>query len=201
MKRVCIAALAACGFAAPALAAQGNNYVDGYGFFSDIDIDGLGVDDSDDGVGMGVKGAFQVSDQVYLTGEFQTVEYDDFDEDFDQVRIGAGFGPGMGPNAEGLYGRVEYVDMDIGFADDGGVGAWVGYGLPLNQQFRIHGEAGYLLLDDIDGPEILIGATYRIAQNFGVFADYRMSFLEADVGPGDVDVDVSDLRLGVRFTF
>jgi opacity protein-like surface antigen len=201
MKRVCIAALAACGFAAPAMAAPGNNYVDGYGFFSELDLESGPFDDSDDGFGMGVKGAFQIADRVFLTGEAQTVEYDDVNEDFDQIRLGAGFGPGMGPNAGGIYGRVEYVDVDIGFADDGGVGAWLGYGLPLNPQLRLYGEAGYLLLDDIDGPELLIGATYRIAQNFGLFADYRASFLEADVGPGEVDVEVSDFRLGVRFTF
>lgn len=195
MKRACIAALAAFGFATPALAAQGNNYVDGYGFLSDID---LGGPNDDDGVGMGVKGGFQVADKVYLTGEFQTVEYDDLNEDLDQIRLGAGFGPGMGPNSEGIYGRVEYVDVDLGFFDDSGVGGAVGYGLPLSPEFRLHGEVGYLYLDDLDGPELLIGGTYRIAQNFGVFADYRASFLEAD---GGGDIDINDLRVGVRFTF
>jgi len=198
MKRVCIAALAACGVAGPAMAAPGNNFVDGYALFSDIDPDGAG---SDDGIGMGVKGGFQVADQIFLTGEFQTVEYDDTNVDLDQIRLGAGFGPGMSPNAQGLYGRVEYVDVefDPGSGDDGVAGS-IGYGLPLNAQFRVHGEVGYLYLDDADGPEILLGATYRIAQNFGVFADYRMSFLEFD-GPGGGDVDISDLRAGVRFTF
>ena len=195
MNRVCIAALAACAFAAPAMAVEGNNYVDGYGFFSDIDFGSF----DDDGVGVGVKGAFQVADKVFLTGEFQSVEYDDLNEDFDQIRLGAGFGPGMGPNAGGLYGRVEYLNFDFGpGSDENGVGGWVGYGLPLSQQFRLHGEAGYAYTDDIDGPELLIGGTYRIAQNFGVFADYRMSFLEAD---GGGDVDVNDFRVGVRFTF
>ena len=194
MKRACIAALAACGFAAPALAVQGNNYVDGYGFMSDIDFGPF----DDDGVGMGVKGAFQVADKVYLTGEFQTVEYDDLNEDFDQIRLGAGFGPGMGPSAEGIYGRVEYVNFDTGVDDEDGIGGAIGYGLPLSPAFRLHGEVGYLYLDDTDGPELLIGGTYRIAQNFGVFADYRASFLEAD---GGGDIDINDLRVGVRFTF
>jgi hypothetical protein len=198
MKRACVAALAACGFAAPALAVQGNNYVDGYGFFSDVDLEFGPFNDSDDGVGMGVKGAFQVADKVYLTGEFQTVEYDDFNRDLDQIRLGAGFGPGMGPNAEGIYGRVEYVDVDFFGEDDDGVGGSIGYGLPLSPEFRLHGEVGYLYLDDVDGPELLIGGTYRIAQNFGVFADYRASFLEAD---GGGDIDINDLRVGIRFTF
>ena len=92
MKRELIAALAACGFAAPVLAAPGNNFIDGYALFSDIDLGPV----DDDGIGAGVKGAFQVADRVFLTGEFQTVEYDDFNADFDQIRLGAGFGPGMG---------------------------------------------------------------------------------------------------------
>lgn len=197
MKRACIAALAACGFAAPAMAAPGNNFIDGYGLFSDIDPEGAG---SDDGIGAGVKGGFQVADQIFLTGEFQTVEYDDSNVDLDQIRLGAGFGPGMGPNAEGLYGRVEYVNVDFSpGGDDDGVAGAIGYGLPLNQQFRVHGEVGYVYLDDSDGPELLLGATYRLAQNLGVFADYRMSFLNFD-GPGG-DLDLSDLRVGVRFTF
>ena len=196
MKRTCIAALAACGFAAPGLAAPGNNFIDGYGYYSDINPDGPG---SDDGIGVGVKGGFQVADQVYLTGEFQTVEYDDSNSDFDQIRLGGGFGPGMGPNSEGLYGRVEYINWDFGHGnDDDGIGGAIGYGLPLNPQLRLHGEIGYAYLDDIDGPELTVGATYRMAQNLGLFADYRAGFYDTDGGP---DVDIGDLRFGVRFTF
>lgn len=195
MKHKLIAALAACGLAAPALAAPGNNFVDGYALFSDIDLGPV----DDDGIGAGLKGGFQVADQVFLTGEFQTVEYDDFDVDFDQIRLGAGFGPGMGSTGEGLYGRAEYVSFDLDNEDDDGIGGSVGFGLPLSPAFRLHGEAGYLLLDDADGPELLVGGTYRLAQNFGVFADYRMSFLDPDGGGGDVDI--SDLRIGARFYF
>jgi len=194
MKRELIAAIAACSFAAPALAATGNNYVDGYFYLSDIDV---GPAD-DDGVGVGVKGGFQVADQVYLTGEYQTVEYDDFNVDLDQLRLGAGFGPGMGTKGQGIYGRAEYVKFDIDSEDDSGIGGHVGYALPLSDQFRLNGEVGYLLLDDSDGPELLIGGTYRVAQNFGIFADYRASFLDGDHGG---DLDVSDLRIGARFYF
>lgn len=194
MKRELIAAAAVLGIAAPVLAAPGNNHVDGYLLMSDIDLGPV----DDDGIGAGVKGAFQVGDQVYLTGEFQSVEYDDFNADFDQIRLGAGFGPGMGGKGEGLYGRAEYVRFDLDNEDDDGIAGHIGYGVPLNPQFRLHGELGYLLLDETDGPELLIGGTYQIARNIGVFADYRMSFLEAD-GGGDVDID--DLRIGARFHF
>lgn len=195
MKRELIAAIAACGFAAPALAATGNHYVDGYFYMSDIDLGPV----DDDGVGVGVKGGFQVADKVYLTGEYQTVEYDDFNADLDQMRLGAGFGPGMGPSGAGLYGRAEYVSFDIESEDDDGIAGHVGYAIPVSDQFRLHGEVGYLLLDDTDGPELLIGGTYRVAQNFGIFADYRASFLEADGNGGDIDIN--DLRIGARFYF
>ena len=196
MKRELIAAAAALGMAAPVMAATGNNYVDGYLLMSDIDLGPV----DDDGIGGGLKGGFQVGDQVYLTGEFQTVEYDDFNADFDQIRLGAGFGPGMGSKGEGLYGRAEYVRFDLDNEDDDGIAGHVGYGLPLNQQFRLHGELGYVLLDDVDGPELLVGGTYQVAPNIGIFADYRMSFLEVD-GSGGGDVDINDLRVGARFYF
>ena len=196
MTRNLIAAVAACAFAAPAISAQGNNFVDGYFVISDIDAGG-----SDDGDGFGVKGAGQVTDRIFFTGEYQSVEYDDSNADLDQFRLGAGFGPGMGSSGEGIYGRVEYVNVDLDSEDEDGLGGTVGYALPLNKQFRLHGEVGYLYLDDTDGPELLIGGTYRINQNFGIFADYRMSMLETDVGPGDQDVDIDDLRIGARFYF
>lgn len=194
MKRELIAAVAACGLAAPAIAAPGNNFVDGYGLYSDVDF---GPAD-DDGLGVGVKGAFQIADRVFLTGEFQTLEYDDSNVDLDQFRFGAGFGPGMGSNGEGLYGRVEYASLEFDNDEQDGIAGTVGYALPVSPQLRLHGEIGYLYLDDVDGPELLIGATYRIAQNLSLFGDYRASFLDVD---GGGDVDLSDLRFGVRFNF
>jgi opacity protein-like surface antigen len=199
MKRELIAAIAACGVAAPAMAAPGNNYVDGYFLLSEIDT---GRND-DDGTGVGVKGAGQVAEQVFLTGEFQTLEYDDSDTDLDQFRFGAGLGPGMGSNGQGVYGRIEYVSFELdppgpGKLDDDGIVGTVGYMLPVSPQLRLHGEVGYVYLDDIDGPELLGGVSYRVAQNLSLIADYRLSFLETD---GGGDADLSDLRLGARFNF
>lgn len=198
MKRHIFAAVAACCLTGPAVAATGNNYVDGYFLLSEIDVETPFGDADDDGDGVGVKGAFQVAERVFLTGEFQTVEYDDFDVDLDQLRLGAGMGPGMGANGQGVYGRVEYATLDFDNEDDDGLVGTLGYAVPVSQQFRLHGEVGYAYLDDVDGPELLAGASYRVAQNLSLFGDYRMSFLEAD---GGGDLDLSDLRLGVRFNF
>lgn len=195
MKRKLIAAIAACGIAAPTFAVTGNNHVDGYFALSELDIGSF----DDDGNGFGLKGAFQVHPQVFLTGEFQSVEYDDTDLDLDQIRLGAGTGPGMGANGEGIYGRGEYIQLDADSEDQDGLVGTLGYALSVNPQFRLHGEVGYVYLDDADGPELLVGGTYRLAQNLGLFADYRMSFLDPDGGGGDLDV--ADLRAGVRFHF
>lgn len=195
MKQQLIAAIAACGFAAPTLAATGNNYIDGYFALSEIDV---GPAD-DDGNGFGVKGAFQVHPQAFITGEFQNVEYDDSDADVDQIRLGAGIGPGMGSSGEGIYGRGEYINFDFDSEDQDGLVGTVGYALPINPQFRLHGELGYVYVDDADGPELLVGGTYRLAQNFGLFADYRVSYLDPDGGRGDLDI--SDFRAGARFYF
>lgn len=196
MKRNLIAALAACTFAVPALAQTGNNYIDGF-FVLNSEID-LGPAD-DDGNGFGVKGAFQVHDSVFLTGEYQGVEYDDSEADLDQIRLGAAFGPGAGSRGAGLYGQGEYINLDLdGASDQDGLGGHVGYGLPVNDRIRLHGQAGYVLLDDVDGPEFLVGGTYKFTPNIGAFADYRMSFLDVD---GGGDLDLSDLRIGARFYF
>lgn len=195
MKRELIAAFAACTFAAPAMAAQGNNFIDGYFAISEVDVGPV----DDDGNGFGVKGAFQITPQVFLTGEYQSVDYDDFNADIDQLRLGAGFGPGMGSSGAGLYGRGEYVRLDDDNDDQDGVVGTVGYGLAVNKEFRLHGEIGYVLLDDADGPELLVGGTYRLTPNLGLFADYRMSYLDPDRGGGDFDI--ADFRAGARFYF
>ncbi|MGQ0529230.1 MAG: outer membrane beta-barrel protein [Panacagrimonas sp.] len=197
MKRNLIAAVAACSFAVPAIAQTGNNYIDGFFVLnSEIDFEPGG---DDDGNGFGLKGAFQVHKSIFLTGEYQGVEYDDSNADLDQIRLGAAFGPGAGAASEGIYGRAQYIDLDLDGADDqDGFGGHVGYALPVNKQFHLHGEAGYVLLDDLDGPELLVGATYKFTPNIGAFADYRMSFLDVD---GAGDLDLNDLRVGARFYF
>ncbi|MGQ0697084.1 MAG: outer membrane beta-barrel protein [Panacagrimonas sp.] len=196
MNRKTILAAAACAFALPTFAASAGNFVDGYYIpFAEVDV---GSDDAD-GDGFGVKGAYEVgTSSVFFTGEYQSVDYDDIDADIDQLRLGAAFGPGAGSVGEGLYGRGEYVSIDFADEDQNGFGGHVGYGLPVTKEFRLYGEAGYLLLDDVDGPELLVGATYQFAPNLAAFGDFRNSFLDVD---GGGDLDLSQFRIGARFLF
>jgi hypothetical protein len=154
----------------------------------------------DDGDGFGGKAAFRVGRDVYLTGEYQRNTYDNEDRDLDQFRIGAAFGSGAG-NGEGLYARVDYVNYDLELADEqDGIGGHVGFALPLSSTFRLFGEVGYLGLDDFSGPEFVGGAVLQVAPNIGIYGDYRATRLEADDND-NVDIDLDDVRVGVRFTF
>lgn len=195
MKRQLLAAAVACAFTAPAIAASGDHYIDGFFVpWQEADFDSF----EDDGDGFGVKGAFRVADPIYLTGEFQSTELDDSNADVDELRLGAAFGDGAGARAGGLYGRLQYVELDFESGDDDGFGGHIGYALPVSPQFRLYGEAGYLLLDDLDGPELLGGVTYQFAPNLAAFADFRTSMLDID---GGGDLDLSQFRVGARFSF
>ena len=52
-------------------------------------------------------------------------------------------------------------------------------------------------LDDLDGPELRIGIDGKLQEGTSVYGEYRTMMLSAD----GTDVDVNDLRIGVRFSF
>lgn len=194
-KKLILSAAAACFLSAPSFA-QGDNYVDG--FFALSEFDAGPVDD--DGTGFGLKGEFEVADQLFIGGLYESIEYDDFNADVDQLRLGGAYGPGAGSRNEGVYGRAEYVELDFdGPEEQDGLGAHIGYAKPLAPAFRVYGEAGYLFLDDVDGPELLIGGTFQLNPNIAVFSDFRGAFL--DVDNSNTDVDLTTFRVGARFLF
>ncbi|MGQ0618953.1 MAG: outer membrane beta-barrel protein [Panacagrimonas sp.] len=199
------AAVAAFAFCLPAAAEPGNNFLDGYyvsgTFESQVPAP---FEEEIDGDGGGVKGAIELLPDLYLTGEYQSVEFDepiDSGLKLNQFRVGGGFGPGVG-HGGGLYGRVEYVSIDDDDEDDedeqAGIGGQVGFALPLSELLRLHAEVGYLSLDELEGPEFVGGVTVRLARNLGLFADYRFTELEFDDGE---EISLEDFRIGARFYF
>lgn len=173
----------------------GNNTVDIFAVPS-ADVDFNPGDDSGDG--WGLKGAFQVSRDVFLIGEYQSVEYDDENRTLDQYRLGAAFGRGAS-NGDGFFGDVQYVNFDLENADgQDGIAGHVGFAVPLSPQFRLFGEVGYIGTDDFDGPEFIGGATFQFTPNVGLYADYRATRLEDD---NDNNVDLDDFRIGARLIF
>ncbi|MHA7833105.1 MAG: outer membrane beta-barrel protein [Algiphilus sp.] len=194
-----IAILGASLAAAPAFAATDSiGHIDGYYIPSaDIELGG----GEDDGDGFGVKGRAQFADQLFLTGEYQAVEYDDSELEFDQLRGGVGFFAPLGPdvqwNARAELVRVELSVPGAGSDDETGFGVHGGLEAMLTPRFSVHGSIGYLSVDDADGPEFLVGGRFMASQNVSIFADYRMSRFEDD----DTDLDVDDIRVGAGFHF
>lgn len=200
-----ISAAASLLFALPAVAAPGNNFLDGYYVSGSLETEEPSpIDDEVDGDGAGVKGAIELLPDLFLTGEYQALEYDEnfgLESELNQFRIGAGFGQGVG-NGAGLYGRVEYVSLDDDDDEDedeqNGIGGQIGFALPLSEWLRLHAEVGYVSLDDLDGPEFIFGASLRLARNLGLFADYRSTQLEFESGE---EITLEDVRVGARFYF
>lgn len=206
MKRSLVMGFAAGMFGAPlAVSAHGSSYVDGYGVLADTEAELVGVGrDDDEGDGGGIKAQLDLGG-VFLTGEYQSVDYDDTEIELDQLRLGIALGPGAG-NGGGFYGGAEFVRFAFDYPgipesdedDQDGFGGHIGYAIPLTDLVRLYGQAGYVKLDDIDGPEFLAGIAVELLPNLGLFADYRATDFEDD---DDNELSFDDVRLGVRFTF
>lgn len=215
---IVLAALCGVMISVPAMGAHGLSFVDGYAIpFADNEalvtqvqggpFGGAGARSrfEDEGDGFGVKGQLAFIDYGFLSGEFQTVEFDDSQIELDQIRLGGTFGKGAG-NGQGLYAGAEYVNFRFDFPgvdddeaeDQNGFAGHIGFGLPLDKVFRIYGQVGYVKLDNLGGPEFLAGLSVRLGWNLSLFADYRSTDFEDDNGD---DLKFDDLRTGVRLHF
>lgn len=189
---------------ATALAEEGRGgFVDIYYIPSaelDVDIPGFGTI-SDDGDGFGIKTMIPVAEQAVLTGEYQSAGYDDSGIDISQLRLGVGI---AAPSGSGAF--VEYISVDTeeltGSKTDGfGIHGRLARG--GNGEIGIYGQIGYLILEDdfedIDGIELAIGASIPVSGNLGVFLDLRKSPQKGK--DSDVEVELTDIRLGARFSY
>jgi len=196
-KTVLAVLLCAAPFATMA-AATSTGHLDVY--YNDSNADGGGSDL--DGDGFGIRGAGLISDAAAVYGEYQKNEYDDSGNlEIQQIRAGLAYLFSKSRDLE-LYGKAEFINYqaedDLGDDDDNGWGLHGGIAfLPL-PALRVFGELGYLDVGDLDGPEYNVGASYTFTSQFSAVANYRVSDLEnEDSG----DVELSDLQLGVRFSF
>ncbi|SHG60797.1 Outer membrane protein beta-barrel domain-containing protein [Hydrocarboniphaga daqingensis] len=169
---------------------------------STLDVDlGGGFSDDDDGDGFGIKGFVPLGrpNNFFLNGEYQTTSFDDFDVDLDQLRLGAGWQIPLATGSLALYGEyVNWTIDDVDFDADG-FGAHARLTFPVSRGVNLFGQVGYLSLDDessYDGLELLVGASVDLTPNIGAFIDYRNTDLD-----GDIDYQLSDLRIGVRVLF
>jgi hypothetical protein len=205
-----------CAAAAPglAVAAPPTAYGDLY-YIPTAELE-LGDTIEFEGDGFGLRGAAPVSRAVWLTGEYQKVNYDeasaagfgsgDVDVDDERFRFGIGFQP---PQQQSFSWGVfaEYISAE--FEAEGEKTDADGFGLQLRGMLEtgagvdLYGQIGYVELeddegDDGDGPEYLIGGLFWLNPRLGLFADYRLTDLE--VGGGE-EFKSDELRVGARFAF
>lgn len=163
---------------------------------SSVDFGG-GADDS--GTGFGVSGWGMVNPNFFLHGEYQQASLDDFGIDVDQLRVGGGYVSEMSPGTMWLV-KGEYVSFgfDDAVPDQSGFGVHGGIILMADQPFSVMGTVGYLTTDDTDGLELNISARYAFTKEWGGILGYRTYM--GSVDPSG-DVDISDMRIGVTYSF
>ena len=205
VKKLLMLAVLAAPLAVPVVAHAEQGHVDAYYIPSTtLDIDGVGDDDGD---GFGVKGFVPLGpgQSFFLSGEYQSSKFDDFDIDVDQLRLGGGWQTPLATGSLGVYGEYVSIDLDGSKADGGGVHGRLSF--PIAPAVNIYGQVGYLWLtdddsNDIDGAEFLIGASVDFTPSIGAFLDFRQSNLKLDSGfGGDQDFTLQDVRVGVRVLF
>lgn len=150
-----------------------------------------------DGDGYGVRGVLPFSPggnlPLFLAGEYTHTKLDDVDQTVKNMRFGLGYRltPMFGAYAE--YASIKFNNELSGLGLHGSAAyTW--------NQLGVHGEIGYLMLSndngpDVDGFEYNLGVVYAVTSRFSALADYRMNNLSADGFP---DADLNDIRVGVR---
>lgn len=167
----------------------------------ELDIQGLGEATFDEGDGLGVKGRFELTPQVFVAGEYQSNSYDEvegepIDTEIKLIRGGAGFrlGPGSPFYALGEVINVE-IDIEGEKDDETGYGVHLGAAAPMSSGIDLYGQVGYVDVE-ADGFEFLIGIAMMVSPQIGLFADYRNTSLEDD--DTEDELTLSDVRVGLR---
>lgn len=152
--------------------------------------------DSIDGSGFGAR--VEVGGALHIHGEYLQSSLDDpaGDVDFSDTRLGMTYRSHMENGY--ILASAEYVGLDFDAnGDDQGIGVHLGAGFNATDSVALYGRAGMISLDDLDGPELRIGIDGKLQEGTSVYGEYRTMMLSAD----GTDVDVNDLRIGVRFSF
>lgn len=171
---------------------------------AEIDLGGS----SDDGDGFGVRGRIDALPLLTLTGEYRTTSYDDFDTDYDQLRLGAGMGVSVAVASFDIL--AEYIDGTVdspaGDTDQSGVGIHGRVSTGAIPMLTLYGQLGYLatkfdgtlLDDDFTGTEINLGAVYHVTKLLGVVLDWRQTDLEGD--DTNTELKFTDISVGARLS-
>jgi len=183
-----------------AQAEGGDSFVGAHYSASNLDVSVPGVGSGDeDFEGFGFAGIWQVSPTALLRGDFDSSEADDVDLTLDILRVGVAVA-GRHENTIG-YAGVDYtrLRLEVEGDSDSESGITPVLGLMSDQGVvTFLADAGYLIMDDVDGPYVNGEISFTGLEPLGVFVGYRYYFLD---GEGGVDLDYSQLRGGVRYQF
>ncbi len=201
-----LAALGGLLLAAPLVAMAGPmSYIDGY-YIPDSTLEFEGDTasvESDDGDGFGVKLGGMLGESLFISGEYQSSDYEfqNASATAETTRLGLGYHFGLPVYLLGEYVRNELSGEILGLdgsGDEDGYAAHVGVKFDIIDMLTLDARAGYLDVGDSDGFEYVVGLGLNLDRHFGLFADYRVSELEND---DNVKGTIEDVRAGLRFRF
>ncbi|HEX7029604.1 MAG TPA: outer membrane beta-barrel protein [Gammaproteobacteria bacterium] len=186
-KNVIAAAAAALFLPAGAIAADGAfaadknlSYTYGQFGYSDRDFDGPSAD------GFDIEGSYEVTDMVFVFGS-----YSDLSGDFDSsaLTFGAGAAIGLTDTVDG-YGKVAFIDSEIGPVDDSGLGLEFGVRSMIADKIELFGDLQYVDIYDDTDTILELGGRYWMQDNLGFSVSYQ-----------DGDFTGSGITLAARYGF
>lgn len=162
--------------ASPAVLAETPNFNFVSGGYLNTDID-----DELDGDGITLDGSVLVSENVFLSGQYQTVDFSDDGVDLDLNWLSAGIGYRMAVSANtDVYGLATYENIETEASyygsslsdDENGYGFTAGVRSLVTSNIELDGQIGYIDIDDSD-TFLSAGARYYFNKNFSVGANYK----------------------------
>lgn len=176
----------------------------GYVFDSNLEVEDDFGRGKVDGDGFMLQGAVDLTESVFLFGDYFTRDFDDIGGSFEwnTMRLGLGYAFEGVPIWIGAgYEQVE-IDLGGGFSDDiDGIAARVGTRLPMNERIAFVGELGAAALDDATSADLMLGFALAVNDQFSLTADYRLTLYVPDDDPNDTEITLDDITVGVRVDF
>lgn len=167
-----------------------------FNYIADQELDAPGFNDDGDGWNFGAS--FAIDDTFFINGGYSDVGLDDSNVDVSHLNVGIG---GRNRISEMLdaYGVISYEQFEAdGGLDEDGFGIAGGLRGMISSTVEMNGQIKYTDINDADGWSFRIGGLFAFAPNWAINADYSSGELE---GSGGADLDIDELRLGLRYTF
>lgn len=145
------------------------------GGYLDGDIDGEGAD------GWTIDGSTLVSENVFLSGQYQTVgdSENGLDVDINWLSAGVGYRTAISASTD-FYGLVTYENLEAEASyrgnsaseDENGYGLSVGVRSMVSDSIELDGRLGYIDIADESETSISVGARFHMNESFSFGANY-----------------------------